>query len=443
MTSKIRKADELVEEETVLLASNTTSAPDTQKSKEARGDSNETVSKPIHDDVEMGEFEDAFEDELECEDVIDNGSSDDGSDGSNDSDVGMADLDQQEAAQMDEKKPDTRAYLPGDQMDEGEVLDYDPSAYRLFHSMNVEWPCLSFDILKDPLGDRDTLPATVYLAAGTQADNWANNKLLLMKMSRLHKMRQRDDEDEEEEDSDTDDIDEDPILEHAEIKHHGGVNRVRVMPHDEAHIISTWAETGKVHIWDCTNIVKSFDTPGLTNASRKISPVCTVGQHNSEGYAMDWSRRTAGRLVSGDCKGKIVLTERRENSGWLPNSGSYSGHGDSVEDLQWSPNEDDVFASCSVDKTIKIWDTRLKTRHGLEIVAHECDVNVISWNGLVPYLLASGADDGSFKIWDLRNCKDNSPSAAFTWHKKAITSIEWHPTDEAQLAVSGEDDQIT
>lgn len=38
-------------------------------------------------------------------------------------------------------------------MEEGEVLDYDSSAYDMFHQMTMEWPCLSFDIIPDTLGD--------------------------------------------------------------------------------------------------------------------------------------------------------------------------------------------------------------------------------------------------------------------------------------------------
>jgi len=40
-------------------------------------------------------------------------------------------------------------------------------------------------------------------------------------------------------------------------------------------------------------------------------------------------------------------------------------------------------------------------------------------------------------------CRRNEPAAKFKWHNDAITSVEWHPTDETMLAVSGADDQIT
>lgn len=45
-------------------------------------------------------------------------------------------------------------WRPGlDALGEGEELDYDPSAYIMFHSFRTEWPCLTFDFFKDNLGD--------------------------------------------------------------------------------------------------------------------------------------------------------------------------------------------------------------------------------------------------------------------------------------------------
>jgi ribosome assembly protein RRB1 len=64
----------------------------------------------------------------------------------------------------------------------------------------------------------------------------------------------------------------------------------------------------------------------------------------------------------------------------------------SVEDLQWSPAEPAVLASCSADRNICVWDARAgNTKPGAKILgAHGADVNVISWNKLVNYLLVSG-----------------------------------------------------
>ncbi len=50
---------------------------------------------------------------------------------------------------------------------------------------------------------------------------------------------------------------------------------------------------------------------------------------------------------------------------------------------------------------------------------------------------------GLFSVWDLRNFQSvdapPKPLARFTCHKKPITSLEWHPSDESMIVVSDED----
>lgn len=82
-----------------------------------------------------------------------------------------------------------RVYIPGVHvLGEDETLEADDSVYIMRHSMNVHWPCLSFDILKDNLGhERQRFPETAYIVSGTQADVAKNNEVVVYKMSSLHK----------------------------------------------------------------------------------------------------------------------------------------------------------------------------------------------------------------------------------------------------------------
>lgn len=345
----------------------------------------------------------------------------------------------------EEKEPEIKTYMPGQELGENEVLVVDNSAYEMLHSMNVEWPCLSFDFLNDNLGvNRTSFPMTSYLVAGTQAEEQKMNQLYVMKMSQMNKTK-HDDMDDSDDDSD-DGLDDDPILEHKAIPHIGGINRVRVMPHPESHIVATWSELGNVNIFDISTVVKSFDTPGVMVNPKTIKPLYTVKSHGrTEGFALDWSKAEIGRLLTGDVHKNIYLTNPTGSS-FKTDIQPFTGHKSSVEDIQWSPKEKCVFASCSSDQTIKIWDTRAGKRHQLSVNAHDSDVNVMNWNQNTDFLLASGADDGIFKIWDLRQnfgSAQTTAVASFKWHSAPITSIEFHPQDSSMLAVSGSDNQLT
>ena len=100
--------------------------------------------------------------------------------------------------------------------------------------------------------------------------------------------------------------------------------------------------------------------------------------------------------------------------------------------------------SCGCDSTVRVWDTRKKGGSALCVdEGHKTDVNVLSWNKMVNYLVVSGADDGSFRVWDLRTFRSGEPVARFHWHRKQITSVEWCPDESSSIAVTGADNQTT
>lgn len=174
----------------------------------------------------------------------------------------------------------------------------------------------------------------------------------------------------------------------------------------EPHYVASWADTGKVHLWDVRSLLAGVEDPAVAarnamasgagkrgkskkkgkraaGAAAGAAPIFTFTGHPTEGFALDWSNTTPGRLATGDCKRNIYVwdaTSGKGSAAWNVDKVPYTAHFDSVEDIQWSPTEDTVFASCSSDKTVRVWDTRNKAGSMLSVEAHTADVNVIHWN---------------------------------------------------------------
>jgi ribosome assembly protein RRB1 len=362
---------------------------------------------------------------------------------------------------------DKQTFIPGrHKLDAGQTLQPDPSTYEMLHTLTTTWPCLSFDIIKDKLGDqRKSYPATVYAVAGTQAEGMRpnENEILVLKMSSLSRMN-RPEQEEEDDDSDSDGEEEgDPILESKSIPLNSTTNRIRAhqAPQEKSHLPPTTltaslAENGHVILHDITPHLTSFDTPGTTVTAQQNKPISTLRMHKGvEGYALDWSPLfPLGRLATGDNDGKIFITTRTESGAWTTDTRPYLGHTSSVEEIQWSPVEKSVFASASSDGTVRIWDVRSKSHTpAVTMQISDVDVNVMSWSHTTPHLLATGDDAGVWSVWDLRSWKPSAPApgkaskpspvASFAFHKEQITSIEWHPTEDSVVAVAAGDNTIS
>ncbi|GAA99007.1 uncharacterized protein L969DRAFT_14604 [Mixia osmundae IAM 14324] len=426
-----------------------------------------------------GEFEDAWEDEYEEEDVV----SSDEFEGPDEAENGQAtdDVVKSDVAPTaaQDGTDELEAYIGQVALADDEELVPDLSSYVLLQRASLYWPCLSFDVLRDGDGaERRKSPYSACLVAGTQAASTEAqaNEVVLMRWDNMVRVKKSDreledsDEDESDDsddDEDRDGADEEATLTFKSIPHTGGVNRIRATPlrlpystpppeYPEPYHVATCSDTGKVHIFDVAPHLQSLVSPAsIDGTSLSKVPQFTLSAHGrAEGFALDWGNpigasATSQRLLSGDINAKIFLTTLSP-SGFSVSPQPFSSHTSSIEDLQWSPSEPTVFASCSADRSVRIWDIRVKNRRSVLTVdgAHDADVNVMSWNRGTTYLIATGGDEGGLKVWDLRHMKgarDSKPSpvAAFDWHQKPITSIEWHPTEDSCFAASCADDSVT
>lgn len=357
---------------------------------------------------------------------------------------------------QDDAQANPEVWLPGrGEPAEGEALQYDPTAYDCLTPFRLDWPCLSFDVLRDALGaPRAAFPHSVTLLAGTQAASAKLNYLAVVRVSNITQGRhgtqaaKPDDSDEDAMLSGSDEDDDEPAALHVrKFAHTGGVNRVRAMPQQPA-VAASFADTAQVQVWDLSvplaEVAAEAEGKAATQGRVAKLNARQVHSHGGEGYALDWSPVAEGRLASGDCRARIHVWEPAPGGRWAVGAG-LRGHAASVEDLQWSPTEGTVFASCSVDKSVRIWDTRQPGAAMLSVDAHPTDVNVISWNRGTAYMLASGGDEGALRVWDLRTwggAAAAEPVADLRYHSGPVTSVEWSPSESSVLCTTGAEGQL-
>lgn len=268
--------------------------------------------------------EDSQEDEFEQEDVIQN---------DEDSDEAAGDWEDKSDEDMEAKPKQVKTEVWNDKKDplkDDEELEYDGSAYQMLHRSKVEWPCLSIDFLlkerssassvrnamphhlngnlnpehsmldkNNVLKHRhDKFPMTCYMVAGSQADKKSENKLYVMKWSEMYKTVN---EDEVNSDMDSDEENEkykEPVIRFEAVPHRGAVNRIRSM--HGSPIVATWNEDAEVGIYNVSQALEELEKP---ISQKKQFGGCKISgfKHKVEGFALDWSPTTFGRLASGTC----------------------------------------------------------------------------------------------------------------------------------------------
>lgn len=105
-----------------------------------------------------------------------------------------------------------------------------------------------------------------------------------------------------------------------------------------------------------------------------------------------------------------------------------------------NPCDSNMFASASLDKTIKIWSIQgKKTSSNYSLIGHKAGVNCIDFSkSFDKPQIVSGGDDGLVKVWDYQ-----SKQCLYTFepaHQDNVSNVAFHP--DMPLIFSGGEDHV-
>lgn len=142
----------------------------------------------------------------------------------------------------------------------------------------------------------------------------------------------------------------------------------------------------------------------------------TIREHEGPISALRWSRK-GDQLLTGSVDCSAMVWECSPTS--LKLKQKVEHHSGPLLELDWK--NETVFATCSVDKQVCIWE--VGTSAPIKTITHEADVNCVRWDPTGTYL-ASAADDYAIKITSLSNSRDME----LREHSREVSLVRWSPT---------------
>ncbi|KAM3338526.1 periodic tryptophan protein 1 isoform X1 [Capsicum galapagoense] len=165
----------------------------------------------------------------------------------------------------------------------------------------------------------------------------------------------------------------------------------------------------------------------------------TMNDHTDKVQAVAWNPFAPQILLSGSFDHTVCLKDGRKPS----HSGYKFSVGADVESLAWDPHSEHSFVASLENGTVSSFDIRAassdstsETKPSFTIHAHDKAASSVSFNPLVPNLLATGSTDKTVKLWDLTN---NQPSRVTSKNPKAgaVFSVSFSDDCPFLLAIGG------
>ena len=177
------------------------------------------------------------------------------------------------------------------------------------------------------------------------------------------------------------------------VAHAGGVRGVAFSA-DDKQIVSGGADKA-VKIWDAPGlaVVRAITTPAVVNSVAIVSGGTLVGSAGEDNIIRVWNM---AEVAVEEVKEGDIADEAEQPVNEL------KGHAGRVTSLAVFPNQPDLLASGSSDKTVRIWN--IATAKQVRVVTHGGEVTGIAVNATGDKI-ASVSSDKTAKLWNVADGK--------------------------------------
>jgi len=299
-----------------------------------------------------------------------------------------------------------------------------PYLYDLLFSHTLQWPSLSVQWFPDVSRDEERARTTQRLLLSTHTSGSDEECVMIAKLDFPDEFDE--DMNGEEEGNGEGDmklkvLQRVPVLAEA--------NRVRYCP-SACNILAVRSDLSDVHVYDYTRHL----------SHEKIAkPDMTLRGHASGGFGIAWNNMASGELASCGEDMCVCVYDILEESAVIEPRTVLKGHDAVVNDCSFSFFDRKMLASVGDDKMLMVWDAGSgEVVHSVD--AHTTDVFCVKFSPVDVNAIATCSGDKSVKIWDIR--KLDTAVNVLLGHSKDVLSVEWSPHSSTMLCSGGADRRV-